>query len=78
MDDTRQPTQNGQTDVDQEVRTTSALQENTQRRQDDGENDLADIAADTINYRDRYISAIKCWKLQPTRLSISSGSSTEL
>lgn len=44
MDNTRQPTQDGQTDVDQEVSTTSALQEDAQRRQDDGEDDLADVA----------------------------------
>jgi hypothetical protein len=43
VDDTGKPTQDGQTDVDQEVGTTSALQEDTQRRQDDGENDLADV-----------------------------------
>jgi hypothetical protein len=43
VDDTRDPSQDGQTDVDQEVRTTSALQEDTQRRQDDGEDDLADV-----------------------------------
>jgi hypothetical protein len=46
VDDTRDPSQDGQTYVDQEVRTTSALQEDTQRRQDDGEDDLADV---TIN-----------------------------
>ena len=43
VDNTGDPTQDGQTDVDQEVSTTSALQEDTQRRQDDGEDDLADI-----------------------------------
>lgn len=43
VDDTGDPTQDGQTDVDQEVSTTSALQEDTQRRQDDGEEDLADV-----------------------------------
>ena len=43
MDHTREPTQDGQTDVDQEVSTTSALQEHAQRRQDDGEDDLADV-----------------------------------
>lgn len=43
MDDTGDPTQDGQTDVDQEVSTTSALQEDTQRGQDDGEEDLADV-----------------------------------
>ena len=43
MDHTREPTQDGQTDVDQEVSTTSALQEHAQRRQDDGEDDLANV-----------------------------------
>lgn len=47
MDDTRDPTQDGQTDVDQEVSTTSALQEDTQRRQDDGEEDLADVPVES-------------------------------
>jgi hypothetical protein len=46
VDNTRNPTQDGQTDVDQEISTTSALQEDTQRRQDDGEDDLADIAVE--------------------------------
>lgn len=43
MDDTGQPTQDGQTNVDQEISTTSALQEDTQRRQDDGEDNLANV-----------------------------------
>jgi hypothetical protein len=43
VDDTRDPSQDGQTDVDQEVSSTSALQEDTQRRQNDGEDDLADV-----------------------------------
>lgn len=47
VDNTGNPTQDGQTDVDQEVSTTSALQEDTQRRQDDGEDDLADIAVES-------------------------------
>ena len=46
MDDTGNPTQNGQHDVDQEVGATSALQENTQRRQDDGEEDFADVSVE--------------------------------
>lgn len=43
VDDTGDPSQDGQTDVDQQVGATSALQEDTQRRQDDGEDDLADV-----------------------------------
>lgn len=44
MDDTRDVTQDGQQDVDEEISTTSALQEDTEGRQEDGKNDLADIA----------------------------------
>lgn len=44
MDNTRDPTQDGQADVDQEVRATSALQEDTQRGQDEGQDDLADVS----------------------------------
>jgi hypothetical protein len=47
VDNTGDPTQDGQTDVDQEVSTTSALQEDTQRGQDDGEDDLADITVES-------------------------------
>lgn len=43
VDNTGDVTQDGQQDVDQEISTTSALQEDTQRRQEDGENDLADV-----------------------------------
>ena len=38
-------TQNGQRDVDEEIDTTAALEEDTQRREDDGEDDLANVAA---------------------------------
>lgn len=40
----RNVTQDGQQDVDEEVGVASALEEDTQRRQDDGEKDLADVA----------------------------------
>ena len=43
MDDTRNPTQDGQANVDQEVRAASALQEDTQRGQDEGQDELADV-----------------------------------
>jgi hypothetical protein len=49
VDNTGNPTKDGQTDVDQEVSTASALQEDTQRRQDDGEDDLADITVKSIS-----------------------------
>lgn len=44
VDDTRNVTQDGEQDVDAEVGTTSSLEENTKRREDDGKNDLADVA----------------------------------
>lgn len=44
VNDSRDITKNCQQNVDQEVSTTSALEEDTKRWEDDGENDLADIA----------------------------------
>ena len=43
VNDTGNPTQDGQTDVDQEIRAAATLQEDTQRGQDDGEDDLANV-----------------------------------
>lgn len=37
-------TKNGQGDVDEQINTTSTLEEDTHGREDDGEDDLADIA----------------------------------
>lgn len=47
VDDTRDVTQNGQTDVDEQVSVASSLQEDTQWRQDDGKDDLADVAVES-------------------------------
>ena len=44
MDDTRNVTQYGQEDVDKEVGIAAALEEDTKGREDDGENDFADVA----------------------------------
>lgn len=44
VDDTRNVTQDRQQDVDEEISIAAALEEDTQRREDDGEEDLADIA----------------------------------
>ena len=43
MDNTRDITQDCQTDVDQEVSTTSFLKEDAQRRQDNSKDDLAKV-----------------------------------
>lgn len=45
----RNITKNCQQDVDQKVSTASALEEDTKRREDDGKNDLADIAMENIS-----------------------------
>ncbi len=44
MDDAREVTQKGQEDIDQEVGTAATLEEDTERRENDGEDNLADIA----------------------------------
>lgn len=44
VDDAGDVAENGQADVDQEVGAAPALEEDTERREDDGEDDLADIA----------------------------------
>ena len=44
MDDARNVAQNCQEDVDEEVGIATALEEDTKRWEDDGENNLADIA----------------------------------
>jgi hypothetical protein len=44
MDDTRDITENGQANVNEQVGTTSALQEDAQWREDNGKDDLANVA----------------------------------
>ena len=46
----RDVAKNRQQDVDQEISTASALEEDTERRKDDGKNDLADIAGRKVSY----------------------------
>ena len=48
MDDTGNVTQDGQQDVDEEVGIAAALKEDTDRRQEDGKDDLADIAGSLL------------------------------
>lgn len=43
MDETGKIKQDRQTDVDEEVGATSSLEEDSQRRQDDGEEDFANV-----------------------------------
>lgn len=44
VNDTRDVAQDRQEDVDEEIGIATALEEDTKRWEDDGENDLADIA----------------------------------
>jgi len=43
VDDTRNVTQNGQTDVDEQVGSASSFKKDTQWWEDDGEDDFTDI-----------------------------------
>jgi hypothetical protein len=43
MNDAGNVTEDGQQDVDQKITTTAALEEDTQRWEDDGKDDLADV-----------------------------------
>jgi len=44
VDDTRNVTQDGQQDIDQEIRSATTLKEDTKRWDEDGKEDLDDIA----------------------------------
>lgn len=46
MDDTGDITQDGEQDVDEEISIASALEEDTQRWEDNGEDDFADVAGE--------------------------------
>lgn len=48
MNDTRNVTQDGQTDVDQEISSATPLEEDTNGWEDDGTNDLAKVAINLI------------------------------
>lgn len=48
VDDTGDVTQDGEQDVNEQIRTASALEEDTQRGQEDGKDDLANVAVGNI------------------------------
>ncbi len=48
VDDTWNVTEDGQQDVDEKVDTAATLEEDTERWEDDGENDLADVAVMSV------------------------------
>lgn len=43
MDDTGNVTENGEQDVDEEISIAASLEENSERREDDGKDDLANV-----------------------------------
>ncbi len=49
VDDTRNVTQDREKNVDEEVCIATSLEENTERREDNGKNDLADIAGNALS-----------------------------
>lgn len=50
--------EDGQQNVDEEISTTSALKKDTERWEDDGENDLADIAIVESVYMFLFLSVV--------------------
>lgn len=62
MDNTRNVAKNGEKDVDQEVGIAATLQEHTQRGEDDGKNDLANI---TVG-RQRSAHTFSAFMLKPS------------
>ena len=48
VDDTRDITQDGEKDVNEQVASTSTFEEDTQRWEDDGNDDFADISVDLM------------------------------
>ena len=60
----RNVTQDSQQDVDEEVGIASALEDNTERWEDDGEDDLDDVAAGK--------SQLGAWKLEGARHGLAS------
>lgn len=54
MDDTRNVTKDGQNNVDEEVGIAASLEEHSERWEDDGEDDLDDVAV-------RILSALLCY-----------------
>ena len=49
VDDTRDITQDCEQDVDEEIGIAASLEEDTKRREDDGEDDLADVAGTAVS-----------------------------
>ena len=49
VDDTRNVAQDREQNVDEEVCIATSLEEDTERREDDGKNDLADVANDSVS-----------------------------
>jgi hypothetical protein len=56
VDDTRNVTQDGEEDVDEEVGAAAALEEDTEWWEDDGKDDLADIAVESaVSYCSKWL-----------------------
>ena len=51
VDDTRNVTQDRQQNVDEEICIATSLEEDTERREDDGKDDLADVARIAVSAR---------------------------
>lgn len=56
VNDAGNVTEDGQQDVDKEISTAAALEEDTKRRENDGEDDLDDVAGRGVSTRRRLCS----------------------
>lgn len=65
VDDAGDVTKNGEQDVDEKVGATATLKEDTERREDDGKDDLADVACG-----ESHCDLVWCWTV--CRLSVQS------
>jgi len=54
VNDTGNVTEDGEEDVDQEIRAATALEEDTERWEDDSKDDLADVAGSERHFDDLY------------------------
>ena len=70
MDDSRNVTEDGQEDVDKQVGAAATLEEDAERGQDDGDDDLDDVAEGPVSVcatYDRGCAAVGCAASLPER-----------
>lgn len=69
MDNTRDVTQDREQDVDEQVGAAATLQEDSQRGEEDGKNDLEDVAVEGKTWSALYLSCRQHWGLWARRMA---------